>query len=357
MKLLCYISSLQGGGAERVISILCNKFVERGYDVYLAVNLKYQFAYFLDERIKIIDLQIDVSRSRLINFYRYIKRTRYIAKRVKPDVITTFIWPLNAKVILATMGLSIPVIASEHSTFYNKKSLYETLARLYINRLANKVTILTLFDYDYLRKKLPNKIILPNLLPYKIFNGTINRTKNILAVGGINRWHIKGFDNLIKIWSKISSKYPDWTLDIAGEGNEENMNILKTIVQDNNVSNSVRFLGFQKEIDKVMRTSSIFVLSSRYEGFPMVLAEAMSQGCACVCFDCNTGPKEMISDNESGILVKNQDNEAMKSALIRLIEDENLRETLSINARKEIKRYNPDIIVDKWESLFFSLKK
>ena len=356
MKLLFYISSMRGGGAERVMSVICNKLSERGHDIYLATNKNLPILYNIDEKVKVIDVYVPRTTNKIKNVYKYGKKIRKVAKEINPEIIITFVWPLNVIVLLATLGLSIPILASEHSTFDKKNSLYESFVRYYINRLANKVTVLTNFDYKYLGKKLPKKTVVPNPLSYEIFNGSSKREKTVLAVGNLNRWHIKGFDNLIKIWGEVSPRFPEWTLNIAGNGNEDNVNILRKIAQDNNILSSVHFIGFQKEINFIMRKSSIFILSSRYEGFAMVLAEAMSQGCACISFDCKAGPAEIITNNVSGLLIKDQDLDEMKESLIKLIEDENLQNNLSIEGRKEVKKFNSEIIVDKWESIFLELK-
>lgn len=355
MKLLFYISSMRGGGAERVMSILCNKLIERGHDVYLATNIQLPILYDIDKKVNLLDIYVPRNQNRIKNAYKYGKKIRNVAKQINPDIIISFVWSLNAITILATLGLSIPIIASEHFTFDKKRSFYEYFVRFYLNRLANKVTILTQYDYKFLGKRLSKKIVVPNPLPYKIYEETSERTKNILAIGSIDRWYIKGFDNLIKIWGEISPLYPNWTLDIAGNGKDLNFDILKKIAEDNFVSQSVRFLGFQKDIHKLMKETSIFVLSSRGEGFAMVLAEAMSQGCACISFDCKAGPAEIITNNISGLLIKDQDLNEMKESLIKLIENESLRNNLSVHGRKEVKKFNSDIIVDKWEQIFQEL--
>lgn len=356
MKLLFFIGAMKGGGAERVMATLCNKLAERGHDVYLATSTDVPIAYSLNKEIKICDRRINRSRNKIINAYRYLMQARKMIKEVNPDIVISFMWELNIIVILASRGLSIPLIVSEHTTFNKKKSLYERFVRLYVNRLADKVTILTKADYNYLGTRLPNKVIMPNPLSFSIFNENIKRKKNILAAGGIDRWHIKGFDTLIKVWGTIAAKYPDWSLNIAGKGSEENVNYLKKIATKNNVSDSIYFLGFSKNIAETMQQCSIFVISSRYEGLPMVLIEAMSQGCACISFDCPFGPREIIENGKSGILVKDQDIAEFRQALITLMEDENLRYQLSVEGKIEAKKFDTDTIINKWENLFIELK-
>ncbi len=262
--------------------------------------------------------------------------------------------PMTVLVVLALAGLKIPVIASEHTNFQKTRmSTWKKALRLFMLRFADRVAILTQSDFDYLGRKLPGKIVMPNPLSYPIYEKDIMpRKKNILAAGSVSRWYIKGFDDLIGIWSEIAPLYPEWTLDIAGGGKEADFDYLRNIAATNGIEDRVNFMGFVGNIDDVMRQSSIFALSSRHEGFPMALVEATSQGCACVSYDCKTGPCEMIVNEKSGLLVPDRNKEEFKQALIRLIENEELRKKLSQAGRREVKRFAPDIIADRWEELF-----
>jgi glycosyltransferase involved in cell wall biosynthesis len=355
MKLLFYISSLGGGGAERVMAILCNKLSERGHEIYLAFDTNSVRVYELNNEVKQIHLSPKIV-FKGITLLLYLKNIRCIAKRIKPDIIISFICETNARVLFSTLGLHIPVIASEHFAFDRKLSMKIRFIIYYVNRLASRVTVLTQYDYDFIGDRLKNKVVMPNPLPYTIHTGNNKRKKNILCAGSINRWRTKGFDNIIKIWGKISVSFPEWTLDICGNGTEENFDYLRRLALDYGISNTINFLGFRNDLDKLMQESSIFCLSSKTEGFAMVLLEAMSQGCACISFDCKSGPREIITHNNSGIIVKNQDMGEMGKALTRLMSDEKLRERLSIAGREEAKRFDANITVDKWEDLFNAVK-
>ena len=358
MKLMFFVGSLMGGGAERVMANLCNELVDRGHEVYLVTNKLKTFAYEVDERINTIHLLPEnySSYSKIVSVPMLYKHIRSIVKQIKPDVITSFIYKLNVHVILSTMGMKIPVVASEHSPFDRTESWLSYIYRYYINRIATRTILLTQHDYNYVGKRLKNKIVIPNPLSFPIFYKNSVRKKNVLAVGSIDRWKIKGFDNLIKIWGKISKKHPEWTLEIAGDGSDSNFDYLKSLIEENDVNKSVIFSGFQKQLDILLQQSSIFILSSRYEGLPMVLLEAMSQGCSCIAFDVVSGPKEIITHNKSGLIVENQNLEEMEIMLDQLITDDNLRERLSKGALKEVERFTPKVIGDKWEDLFNSLK-
>jgi glycosyltransferase involved in cell wall biosynthesis len=285
-----------------------------------------------------------------------MRKIRNVVNDVEPDFVISFISAMNALVLLSMIGLSIPVIASEHYTFKKKHSSGEWFRRFFINRMAYKVTVLTKSDKEIIGSKLKNIVVMPNPLSFKLKNDIdFIREKTVLAVGRIDRWYGKGFDTLIKIWSKIILTYPDWKLNIVGGGSNENIKILNdNFISEYDCGSSVTLLGFHKEIDRLMQRSAIFVLASRYEGLPMALLEAMSQGCACVSFDCPSGPSEILENGQSGLLVKDQDEEAMLKAIELLIQDKNLRERFSLNGQKAAKAFEADKIVDYWESLFLN---
>ncbi|MBD0778097.1 glycosyltransferase family 4 protein [Maribacter sp. ANRC-HE7] len=354
MRLLFFISSLNGGGAERVMATLCNQLATSNDEIHLATDTKIPFAYKLESCINLHDLypSEEGSPTPLQNRIKILKRIQKISKEVHPDIIISFMYEMNSFVLIATLGMKIPVIASEHNTLHRRHTFSEYIMRFWISRLARKLIILTHHDYDFLGTKLPSKVVIHNPLSFPIYNGQTSRKKNILAVGSLDRWKHKGFDNLIRVWGKIAANYPEWTLEIAGKGSQNNFDYLFELCVKNNVETRINFIGFQPNIDRVLRETSIFVLSSRFEGLPMVLIEAMSQGCGCISFDCISGPREIIVNDESGLLVENQNLKELENAIIRLINDEQLRLELSAKALKHVKKFLPDNIVRQWREIF-----
>ena len=352
---------MAGGGAERVMAVLVNELARRGHDVTLAIFSEAQPYYKIDNKVKIKHFSVKKGNNVLgkinsrLGLYSSIRK---LSKREKPDAIISFIYQTNTRVLLNTLFLGIPVIVSEHNTLNQKKPILDRIQRFQISKLADKLTILTEYDYRFIHPKLKNKVVMPNPLSITAINEyNINREKVILAVGNTHKYKQKGLDNLIEIWSSIADKYPEWKLRIAGSYNTDSISYLKSIEQKQNTKNKIQYLGQVKDMKSLYRDSSIFILPSRWEGFPMALLEAMSQGCTCISYDLVTGPNEIITDGFDGILVKDQNIEEMTSKLIMLIEKSDKREKLAKEAIKSINQFSMEKIVDRWESLLSDVIK
>jgi len=362
MKIVFVIGSLEGGGAERVLTLLANELSLRKYEISI-ITIRGKSIYPLNENIHLRPIyQEDEIKKNLLNKLkrRVTRYTRlaYTIHTEKPDVVISFMVGMNMEIIPICKLLNIPIIASEHNNYHTHKSFLTWLTRRWIYKLANAITILTQYDYDnYYKNFLNNVYIMLNPSTYTPLPKLNDRNKKvILGVGSLNRWHHKGFDNLIKIFSKVSKKHPEWELHLAGTG-EDGKAYLSKIIQENNLENKVKFLGFINNIDILMQSVPIFVLSSRYEGFGMVLVEAMSQGATCISYDCIAGPSEIIENNVDGLLIGDQNEDAMLEAILQLIENKELRIKLSKNALKSINKFSLKIIADKWSSLITTIVK
>ncbi len=361
MKIVFVAGSLRGGGAERVLSLLANEFAERHHDITVITKAP-ECDYELNENVQWKPIfckdEIKVSISdKISRRFKYIPRLISTIKNEKPDVVISFLVGMNGKVILISRLLGIPVIASEHTNYQADMNILSWIERRWIYKLANAVTVLTKYDYsNYYSHFLNNIHIMPNPVSFTPIEKLVPRESTILVSGSLNRWEIKGFDNLIKIFANVAKVYPDWKLQIAGSG-EEGEKYLRQLIDELKLQDNIEFLGFCDNIDEVMQRSSIFVLSSRHEGFGMVLAEAMSQGCVCISFDCVAGPSEIIENGVDGILVEDQNMEQMEKEIFRVIDDEQLREYLATNAIKNIQRFSIQKIGDKWMDLINSVLK
>lgn len=352
MKILFFIESLGSGGAERVVSTLSNEFSQRGHDVMIVTNLLKEVKYDISDGVELLDFSGGKnSKNKFINTLRQLRNYRKILKQTKPDVaigVMPFAFLLTK---LASLGLRIPAIASDHTSFERKLPRHINFIRFKLYRFADAVTILTEADYNYLGSRLPNKVVMPNPLSFEVDNAEslIEDKKNkILAVGRVNEWRLKGYDILLKAWAEVESLFPDWTLEIVGEYNVESKLELAAFISNKIYNERVIFSGFCSNIEEKMSESSIFVLPSRIEGFGLVLIEAMSLGCACISFDTNGRQKEIISSSDIGFLLENKSKEALSKALKTLMANPMLRHKLGDNAILESRKYSLSIIADKW---------
>ena len=348
MKILFFIGKLYGGGAERVAVNLLNHLSEH-HEVIAAIANDNHKVYPLKPgiTIKIIDF-------RWTNrFYQIFSNTlviKNILKEIKPDLIISFIVDLNGCVLLAnSIYKRKRIIVSERTTIQRKQSVWQIITRRILYKLA-QVVFVSKSDFSH-AKWLKNKTFIYNPLSYDTITNKSCREKTVVAIGPQSRWHVKGFDMLILAWAKIVPLHPDWKLQFIGANNDS---LIRDLTKDFGLEKQVEFLGWTDEIDKILRSKSIYVLSSRNEGFPNSLIEAMSQGCACVAFDCKTAPNEIITDGVSGILARNGDIDDLTTKVRLLIEDEQLRRRLASAATEEVRKFEKDKIMRLWDELIQS---
>jgi glycosyltransferase involved in cell wall biosynthesis len=235
-------------------------------------------------------------------------------------------------------------------TYANKLITKKWMAQLDKKvKQLNRFVVLTHEDATYW-KALPNLIVIPN--PITIYEGIHSNCsqKRAIAVGRYT--YQKGFDILISTWKEVYHKHPDWELCIFGGGNREEY--LKQ-VDKLGLRGVIKCEGPVNNIMKEYQDSSIMVLSSRFEGLPLVLMEAMSIGLPPVAFTCPCGPKDIITNGEDGILCKNGNIQELEDGICKLIEDEQLRKEMGCKAAISIQRYNLDIIMQQWNQLFNDL--
>lgn len=361
MNILFFINSLVGGGAERVLANLSNEFVKQGHKVTVAIKDNV-IAYQLNKEIDIVCFdRIDKGWPKyllpVVNNINRIKETGNIINNIKPDVIVASWGSDLLHILLCHKG--IPVIASEHNTFDRKHSLIEYVNRYWLNRYVNKVVVLTKYDKAFMARRLKNTIVIPNPLSFKPisqeeYSKTFNQRKSILACGRLNAYRVKGFDTLLKSFGLIASKYPEWNIDIAGTGSDNDFIRIKNIARECGIEDRLHLLGFHSDIAQVMQKHCIFALTSRSEGFGMVITEAMAMGCACVSFDL-TGPGEIILDGIDGVLVENQNVDAFAAALSDLIENKDKRYEMGLRAIDDVRRFDSKMIAERWESIFYKV--
>ena len=360
MKIDFIISSLGGGGAERVMTLMAEHLSkDPKNDISVITFLKGNDNYQLNGPIKHVELNglsfipSHTVRS-VINLTKY-----YRTKSNRPDVAISFITLTNFIAILGCKLNGVKIIAQEHNShlrFMKGRKFISSITKKFVYRKADVLTVLTSFDVPYYKKYGVNTYVMPNPCSFKpIDTNNHEREKTILAIGNLNRYFHKGFDNLINLIKPILDNHPEWVLKIAGGGKEESFDLIKKLVKQNNLENNVIFTGFITNVSEVMHKSSIFILPSRFEGLPMVLLEAMSQGMACIAYDCKTGPSDIINHNENGLLIEDQNAQKMQANLEKLIIDKNLRSKLAEEGIKSLDKYHIDAITERYKYLFNKL--
>jgi glycosyltransferase involved in cell wall biosynthesis len=215
--------------------------------------------------------------------------------------------------------------------------------------LAQTIVVQTQAAESYFPKGLRHKIfIIPNPVITRSKVVHDSKAKTITGVGRLVSQ--KGFDVLINAFAALAQKYPQWNLIIWGEGPERVQ--LENLIEQSSLRDRAFLPGLTKPDQVWEDETGIFALSSRFEGFPNVLGEAMAAGLPVVASDCPSGVRELVKDGESGLIVNVDDISAMTDALERLIQDSMLRERLGHNARKSVTKYKPEQIALLWERLF-----
>lgn len=364
MKLLYITNGINGsGGLERVLSIKAGYLSDQlGYSVHIVGLNDSTSNLFYDFSDSIHLHTISVGGNPLSYVKSYVSGLKKIVKQIQPDVILVCDDGLKAFFLPLILGKSIPIVYERHVSKqieYRKNSgvLKQFSTRFKLKLMSvlagrfDKFIVLTKQNTTEWNSK--NLQVIPNPLSFYPTESSSLTNKKVIAVG--KQSHQKGFDRLLKSWKSVQEKHPDWTLEIYGK-KDPGMQLEALAIQLS-VDKSVHFFDPEKDIVTKYLESSMYVLSSRFEGFGMVLIEAMACGVPCVSFDCPFGPADIIQNNEDGIVVENGNETELAHAICSLIEDDNLRRKMGAKARQNVKRYLPENVMQNWDELFKSLVK
>ena len=363
------------GGVERVLTLKANYFADHfGYDItiILTEGKNKPLFYPLSDKIKVINLNIGFEELWTCSFAKkvlvYLKKQRQFKKalakelmRIHPDVTVSLLRrEINFLNDIKDGSRKIGELHVNRANYRNFETndsnfIKNLFAKFWMYSLVSKLKHLDQFivlteEDKKAWAELPNISVIPDPLSFSPTQKSSLSVKRVIAVG--RYVYQKGFDLLLQAWATIERQYPDWQLAVFGDGNrtpyEQQMKELG--IDDSRC----HLYGPTTDIQQEYVNSSLFAFSSRFEGFGMVLVEAMACGLPVVSFDCPCGPKDIVRDSEDGILVENGNIKLFASSLSKLMSDEALRQSMSKAALKNVQRFSMEQIAEQWRNIFES---
>ena len=370
----CLAGTFNSGGMERIVINKANWLAEHGHEVSIITteqNGRQNF-FPLNEKVTRIDLDVMYSDTNSLGVVKkMISRKRLMRKHRK--ALNTVLLQNKPDIVVSTFGNEVgflPFIADgsrKVAEIHFSRWYRLQLNRKGIWRIIDKY--LTYTDYRILKKfdrficlteedklnwgKLNNIEVIPKFIEDIAAQTAPLTAKSMIAVGRLS--YQKGYERLVKAWKIVADKHPDWRLNIFGGG--ELKDDLESLIKNVDLNNYIKIHEPTAQILREYVNNSALVLSSRYEGLPMVLLEASSVGLPLISFTCQCGPKDIIMSGYNGLLVNEGDIDGLAEAIIKVIENPELRKEMGKNSLEKSTEYNKEIIMNKWNGLFHSLMK
>ena len=358
MKLLYLTPKINSeGGLERVMCLKANYLIKNfNYDISIVTqnNGNSNPFYPLEKEIKLFD--IDLSGNRLQFFLKYIKEIKNIIASENPDTIV-IVDSIYKAYLVSFIAKNKRIIYECHNSIYVQQSpkkfpfIFNWIPKLnlWFNRFgASKFNEFIVETPESTEEwKVEDSIVIPNPLWFSTDKVADLSQKKVIAVG--RHAYEKGFDRLLEIWKKVIVKHPEWNLTIYGKSNPD-FDIV-AMAKKLNIDKNITFCEPVKNINEKYLEASIYLMTSRFEGFGMVLIEAMASGLPCIAYDCPCGPRSIIENNQNGFLIEDRNEFQFIQKLEYLIENENLRIDMGNKAKISVNKYQIEAIMEQWNSI------
>lgn len=374
----CTPALYSAGGVERIVSVKANYFAEQnGYDVTIIVTEGIGKPPFfpISDKVNIVNLNIDFEELwnkpfwykivlYVIKQHKYIKSLKEQLLRIRPDItISTLRREINFLAEINDDSLKIGELHLNRANFRTlESSKFGLIQRLFVkwwkNRLVDhlqaldKLVVLTESSVKEW-PELDNVVMIPDPLPIQVDSKSPLTSKHVVTIGRYS--FEKGYDLLLRSWAIVQKEVPDWHLDIYGMG--DSAAYKEQAAQLDIDLSRCHFYGSVSDVQQIYKNSSIFALTSRFEGFGLVLVEAMASGVPVISFACQSGPLELISDGQNGLLVPLGDVSAFAEKLIRLIKDPQLRASLAEGGLKTAQSCSLEKVASQWKAMFDNLMR
>ena len=371
MKILYQIhSTYNPGGMERVLLNKVRYFVEeKGWEAVVVTTDQHSRPSFypFPEGVRMIDLGVNYSddngkpfHKKLFGYFRrrleHRKRLAALLEQERPDIVDCF-YPGESSFVPSLKDGSRKVMELHQSKLfhhqYNRSGLMgladKVRARIdeKLVRRFDRFVVLTEEDAG-MWGEMPGIRVIPNAANFIAEKYSDCSAKRVIAVGRLD--YQKSFDRLIQVWEKVHQQIPDWRLDIFGQGEWQEM--LQGMIDERGLQETVKLNEPTKNIGQEYSESSMIVMSSHYEGFPMVMIEAMACGLPAVSFDFKCGPKDIIKEGENGLVVPDGDIDGLAEAMMTLMRDDELRKRMGEEAKKVVETFSEAKVMDKWVRLY-----
>jgi glycosyltransferase involved in cell wall biosynthesis len=352
-RLFFFIGDMShSSGTERVLSIIANGLLKRGYQVSLiSLGGNGKTFFSLDKSIKVYWAAQERKNPGIIGNLQYLTA---LLSRERPDFLVDVDIILGCYSIFLKYRMpEIRWISWEHFNYYyhfERNHFLRKIVRRMVTRYSNHLIVLTEEDKKYYQKNLRLTCALTqiyNPVPYEDTFFKREELPFILAAGRLTE--AKGFDLLIESWSLLEPKYTHWAVVVAGDGKDRSA--LEKKAAKAGIKN-MRFVGAVSNIEEYYKNAAFFVLPSRNEGFAMVLLEAMFFSLPAVCYSCKTGPKEVICDGTNGFLVEPWDIKDFACKMEVLMNDKEMRREMGRQAADSVRKFEKENILDEWERIF-----